>query len=277
MRRDLGADHFDTLTAQMLVGARLMDLERREEAERLLLDTLATARQVVKADHPRVLETARYLAKLYDASGRHAKAAVLFREVFEGARRVKGEEHSLTLYALRMLSQNLEALGRYDEAEQLFLESIEVQSRVLGSEHPQTLVQMANLADLYKKTGQMDKARPVVRELLAFRRNAAERPDAGSAEKNAYAWLLLSCEPANLRDPRAALELALDANEMTGFDEPALLDTLALAYHRTGNAAKAIDTQKKAISLVSEPESRRRIEFEDRLREFEKAIEGTPR
>jgi len=52
------------------------------------------------------------------------------------------------------------------------------------------------------------------------------------------------------------------------------LDTLALAYHRTGQNERAIETQRKALTLLPEDDKHNRAEFERQLTEFEAALKG---
>jgi tetratricopeptide (TPR) repeat protein len=87
---------------------------------------------------------------------------------------------------------------------------------------------------------------------------------------NAYAWALLVSEPIELQDPAKALELSLQANELAGFSNPNHLDALAMAYHKNGKYEAAIETQKKALSLL--PEGANRDQFEKHLAEFEAAL-----
>ncbi len=61
------------------------------------------------------------------------------------------------------------------------------------------------------------------------------------ASKNAFAWEALTCEPADLQDPGAALVFALAAVELGEWQDPDVMDTLALAYHRTGDNARAVE------------------------------------
>ncbi len=114
--------------------------------------------------------------------------------------------------------------------------------------------------------------RKSTRVALSVARKAAEGPTASAGAKNSYAWDLLTSEPADLRDPQEALKYALEANEMTNHKVPSHLDTLALAYHRTGQTDTAIETQRKAISLLPEGESR--AGYEERLEEFEAALKN---
>ncbi len=57
---------------------------------------------------------------------------------------------------------------------------------------------------------------------------------------------------------------------MTEYRNAAYLDTLSLAYHLTGDTAKAIENQKKAISLL--PADADRGEYEAALARFEAAL-----
>ena len=68
------------------------------------------------------------------------------------------------------------------------------------------------------------------------------------------------------------MKFALKANEMTEHGDPGILDTLSLTYHLTGDTAKAIENQKKAISLLLEEESLLRTLEEEALVTFEMAL-----
>ena len=69
-----------------------------------------------------------------------------------------------------------------------------------------------------------------------------EHPDTLWSMNN-LAWFQLTREPADSRDPHAALKLALEVAEKTGYEDPEFLDTLSLARHLTDDTAKAIDNQ----------------------------------
>ncbi|MCH8132582.1 MAG: hypothetical protein IIA30_08530 [Myxococcales bacterium] len=91
---------------------------------------------------------------------------------------------------------------------------------------------------------------------------------------NGLAQLLLTRHPADARDPQAALALALEVNELSGHENLEYLDTLSLAYHLTGDTAKAIENQKKAIALLPPGESSTRKQFEAALAIFETGLKG---
>ena len=67
------------------------------------------------------------------------------------------------------------------------------------------------------------------------------------------------------------MKLAIEANEVTEHKDPNFLDTLSLAYQLTGDTAKAIETQKKAILLLPE-EHPNRAGYEQTLAKFEAAL-----
>ena len=88
---------------------------------------------------------------------------------------------------------------------------------------------------------------------------------------NEHAWLLLTCELEDMRDPQAALPIAKRAVEKSGGQNAAYLDTLGLAYFMTGDTAKAIETQEKAVLLLPPGESSLRPELEANLVKFRAA------
>ena len=68
---------------------------------------------------------------------------------------------------------------------------------------------------------------------------------------NALAWVLATHKDANIRNGIEALSLARQACELTGYQDPATLDTLGAAYGETGQFAKAIETAQKAHALAA--------------------------
>ncbi len=70
------------------------------------------------------------------------------------------------------------------------------------------------------------------------------------------------------------MKLALEVAEKTGYENPGRLDTLSLAYHLTGDTAKAIENQKKALALLPEGESGLRTGMEEALAKFEAVLKG---
>jgi arylsulfatase A-like enzyme/Tfp pilus assembly protein PilF len=68
---------------------------------------------------------------------------------------------------------------------------------------------------------------------------------------NALAWLLATREGVNASHPDEAIELAERACELTGYREPAIVDTLAAAYASVGRFPDAITAAQKALDAAT--------------------------
>ena len=205
-------------------------------------------------------ETFRLLGDYREAEP-HAKRAV------ELCCRVLGDEHPDSLQAMKGLATVFYWDGRYAEAESLQLDTLQTETRVLGEEHPQTLGSMCSLAAVYCGQGRFDDAEPLIVK-------AVGNPESIQV-LDEYARLQLTREPSELRDPKAALLMAMKVNELTDHGNPRYLETLALAYHLAGQPQPAVEFQKKAVTLLAEDESPLRIRMEARLTEFEAMLEDS--
>jgi tetratricopeptide (TPR) repeat protein len=90
---------------------------RRDEALKLLEETLALSRKVLGPEHPDTLITMNSLAQFYLAAGRRDEALKLLEEALALYRKAFGPEHPGTLKALHHHADGLRALNRLDEAE----------------------------------------------------------------------------------------------------------------------------------------------------------------
>lgn len=80
---------------------------------------------------------------------------------------------------------------------------------------------------------------------------------------NALAWVLATAGTPGFRDGRRAVELAKKANQLSGWVDPAHLDTLAAAYAEAGDFAQAVHYQERALS---NPEAFKGAELEEARR-----------
>lgn len=108
-------------------------------------------------------------------------------------------------------------------------------------------------------------------KLECYRRWAQAVPKMPEA-LNSLAWELLTSAEETLRDPKASLALAQKAAELSQFRNAGILDTLALAYFRTGQVQDALVTQRTAVDLLPAnfPPAQRKV-FQDHLKEYEMA------
>jgi tetratricopeptide (TPR) repeat protein len=68
--------------------------------------------------------------------------------------------------------------------------------------------------------------------------------------KNNLAWILATSSKASCRDGNTAVQLASQANDLAGGDNPIILHTLAAAYAETGQFADAVQTAQRALQLA---------------------------
>jgi thiol-disulfide isomerase/thioredoxin len=88
---------------------------------------------------------------------------------------------------------------------------------------------------------------------------------------NQWAWYIVDPKSTLKRpDYGMGLRLAKQASALTGDKDPMILDTLAAAYARKGDRAKALDLQQKAVDLLagSSIDENSRKEIEARLEEY---------
>lgn len=249
-RRVLGEEHLETLRSMVNVGTVLWLQEKRAEAEAYQRQTLETLHRVLGEEHLETLRAMNNLGLVLWSVGKVSEAETMYRRALEILHRVYGDEHPNTLKSMTNLSALLADQGKYAEAEVLNRRTLEILRRVLGDDHPDTRLSRANLLNLLKAQGKWDEMRPFVEEQIAARKQRAEQPDVDARALNEYAWVLLTCDFEDLRDPHAALPVAERAVELDGGRNAYILDTLAVAYQMTGDIERAVATQRRAVACA---------------------------
>jgi thiol-disulfide isomerase/thioredoxin len=90
---------------------------------------------------------------------------------------------------------------------------------------------------------------------------------------NQIAWINLDPDgdiPEDKRDHKLALKAAQKANDLAKGENGAILDTLGLAYFKTGDVVKALEVQEKAVKLT--PDGDGAAEMKARLNQYKKAV-----
>jgi protein O-mannosyl-transferase len=118
------------------------------------------------------------------------------------------------------------------------------------------------------QTGRMEEARSEYERALQI-------SPADPAIENNLAWLLAACPVAALRDGNKAVELARQANALTGGERPLILRTLAAGLAEAGCFPEAVETAQRAASRAeaqSVPDLARQIQLELKFYQAGKSI-----
>jgi rhomboid protease GluP len=129
---------------------------------------------------------------------------------------------------LHLAHQDAQALDRFREAAQ----------RSPRDERPHLM-----LADFYAEQKLFSEAIQQYKQALQI------EPDSAESHNN-LAWLYATCEDAKWRDPRAALEHARRAVDLTQWKEPEFTDTLAEANYVNGSYLEAVRVQSITLKLA---------------------------
>jgi thiol-disulfide isomerase/thioredoxin len=87
-----------------------------------------------------------------------------------------------------------------------------------------------------------------------------------AAVMNEVAWFVLDNAKVKQRDPAFAMQAAQAAVDASKGEDPAILDTMARACWESGDKAKAVEWQRKAIGLADEGMA---AELKETLRKYE--------
>jgi len=166
-------------------------------------------------------------------------------------------QNSLTLFkhAVEMTENNFRMHNNYGKAlmvEGHFDDAIEHFKEILKI-NPQYFKAQNNLGLAYYMKGEIEQAITYLDKALQL------KPEWVGPMQN-LAWIKATQPNPKFRDTQEAVRLAERACELTDYKNPALLDTLAVAYAAVGKFPEAVDTAKKALELAESSGHNQRIE-----------------
>ena len=197
----------------------------------------------------------RHLKQVPEALSYLAKASALF-EALAAEQPNNVEYRRLIAYTQIYLAQALLAQDDRVAAMATYAKAVASMQTLMSidptdSKAPAGLaLALTRMAAEMKSVGDLANAEKAGSDAIELMRAVAERPGAGPYEWNDYANALLKSEIESLRQPAKALELALRATRATKESNALILDTLAWAYFRNGDAPSAIRTEREALRLV---------------------------
>ncbi|GAA0439470.1 ATP/GTP-binding protein [Acrocarpospora corrugata] len=239
-----------TLAARYLLSAG-----RLEQAEEIYETVIATGRDVLSVDHPRLLMLRHDFNRVRHMLGRYLEAEQGFRSILPARRRVLGTRHPDTLTTQHYLARVLRDLDRLDEAEDLLRRTLQARAESLGPDHSDTLTSKNNLADLLRSRGDADEAERMLTEVLHARTRllGAEFP---ATLITRHYLALVACDRGDLVGAEAVLtELALICARVLGVRHPRALtvrQSLGELRHLGGDVAGAVEIMSEVLAIRSE-------------------------
>jgi len=194
----------------------------------------------IKPDYTRAC---KHLADALFQKNRFTEAVTQYQQVLQVLPRDAGTHSDIGVAFVR--------LGRLQNAITYFTKALQLEPDFADAHN--------NLGFVLVRQGKVDGA------IRHFTEAMRLKPD-WVGPMNNLAWLLATYKQAEFRNPKEAIRLAGRACELTNYENPALLDTLAVAYAAAGRFSDAVATAEKAIKLAdSHGEKKLAQEIQNRL------------
>jgi len=167
-RRDLGADHPDTLAVMCNLGLAMLSLERFDEAKIILHEAFATSQRVLKAEHPDFIDYSTSYAQVLLAQGKLDRARGVLEETLRQSGADVPPEHLVKVKA--SLAMIFVAGGNHEEAERNLREALSIAETIWNNPDDRLVRIRNNLALALQNAGQHAEAEEHLRKCLDTRR-----------------------------------------------------------------------------------------------------------
>ncbi|MEK6800022.1 MAG: tetratricopeptide repeat-containing serine/threonine-protein kinase [Planctomycetota bacterium] len=263
-RRVMGEEHPETLAVMVHWAVMREQQVRLDEAEAFCNAAARVARRELGEDNPLTLWILDRFGHIL-GSRRRFEAGLRIHEEILNIYLQRGNEADPALAnaydGVGVLLYKLERYGQSVEAHRKALETYRVgtQGAVDGMWTLRCLVQALGA------NGQAEEARPFAVRLLELRRQVADAAEMDAYALNAYARELLTVVPADLRDPKLALEYAWKAFQVSGEDYHYNRYTLGLTYEALGDLSQGVYWLRRALDDTTIEVSEARADYEAAL------------
>jgi tetratricopeptide (TPR) repeat protein len=249
----LGTGFFIGNERAMKLAEVLRELGDEAGADAVLVQHLEYCRGALSEDHEITTAAVLDMVNFYVRGRRSDRVDEVAMEHVERCRDQLGPDHEGTLRALDLLGLYYAHYGRHQRATTVFREVLQHvgNGAVLDAAH--RIEVLDGLRSSLLALGRTDEARSAGAEQIALYADLAARNEleqGGYLSHNNYAWLLLTVEPVDLRDPTRALPIAERAVAMSERRDASRLDTLAVAHSMLGHLDEAIAIEREALALA---------------------------
>jgi tetratricopeptide (TPR) repeat protein len=239
--RDLGPEHPTTLSTRRNLANSLMALNRLEEAEAILAQTIVASGRVMGENHPDTLLNAHDRARCVFRLGRLKESEDLLKDTLAREEEALGPSHVLTSATRSVLTDVLVFANRFGEVEKYFAELASTSEEIHGSNSSRTLKYRVWLAICAAEQGRPESARSMLDQV--GRIEAGEQSDVNFLRMRKIAeakfrWLAGEFEQAETQLMEVGRELAPGQFDVHAHVARQYLAQLYKAWNRPDEAAR---------------------------------------
>ncbi len=144
----------------------LVEHGRYQQAELLLLTTLAVRQQILEANHPDTARTLNDLGEVYHNQGKYQEAEPLLQEALAIRQQALGEAHPDVAQTLHNLARLYRTRGAYVKAEPFYLQALHIRETTVGIDSSLIAQSYFGLARLYYSQEKYQQAEEFCKQSL---------------------------------------------------------------------------------------------------------------